>query len=125
MEFWGEIFGREGKNRSLKSYNSALTIGGYHRLYTHWHNSNHPVTGTKNSVDCTAQVKVASLDSRPDDGLFAVMDGGRSPEASTAISDVLAGTLVEEIAEEEREREEGLNVDHLQYLTYTFLTVHR
>jgi hypothetical protein len=81
--------------------------------------------GTKNSVDSTAQVKVASLDRRPDDGLFAVMDGGRSPEASTAIRDMLAGTLVEELAEEEKEREEDEDVDPLQYLTYTFLTVHR
>lgn len=77
-------------------------------------------------MDCTAQVKVASLDSRPDDGLFAVMDGGRSPDASVAISDMLAETLVEELVEEEREREEGyLDVDPLQYLTYTFLTLHR
>ena len=54
------------------------------------------------------------------------MDGGRSPEASTAISGVLAETLADELAEEERERGEGdHNVDCLQYLTYTFLTVHR
>lgn len=77
-------------------------------------------------MHCTAQVKVASLDHRPDDGLFAVMDGGRSPEASTAIGDMLAETLTEELSVEEKERDEGEhNVDPLQYLTYTFLTVHR
>ena len=77
-------------------------------------------------MDCTAQVKVASPTQRPDDGVFAVMDGGRAPEASVAIADVLEETLMEELVEEEREREEGYqNVDPLQYLTYTFLNVHR
>ena len=83
-------------------------------------------TGTKSSVNSTAQVKVASSDSWPDDGLFAVLDGSRSPKASVAIAGVLEESLFGELAEDEKERAEGfITVDPLQYLTHTFLTVHR
>ena len=77
-------------------------------------------------MDCTAQKKSARLSSRAEEGLFAVMDGGRSPKVPRAISGMLEQTLVEELREYEREKMEGyLDMEPLQYLTYTFLTAHR
>ncbi len=61
-----------------------------------------------------------------EDGLFAVMDGGRSSAVPEKLCEILEETLVEEVREEKREREEGyIDMDPLHYLTYTFLTAHR
>lgn len=77
-------------------------------------------------MDCTAQVKSACLSSREEDGLFAVMDGGRSPKVPVAIRKMLEETLVKELENEEKDKSDGyLDVDPLEYLTYTFLTIHR
>lgn len=77
-------------------------------------------------MNCTAQFKSASLSSHAADGLFAVLDGGRSPKVPEALCAKLEDTLVEEFKEEEEERREGfLDLDPLQYLSYTFLSLHR
>ena len=71
-------------------------------------------------------MKSASVCGLSKDGIFAVMDGGRSSTVPEKLSKVLEETLVEELHEEERERAEGyMDLDPLQYLMYTFLTSHR
>ena len=77
-------------------------------------------------MDCTSQVKSASVTRFIEDGMFAVMDGGRSPTVPKKLSMILEETLVDELREERKERDEGYqDIDPLQYLTYTFLTAHR
>lgn len=84
------------------------------------------LVGISSSTNCTAQVKAARLASRAGDGLFGVMDGGRSPKVPKALTKMLEKVLVEELSEQEKEKMEGyMDIDPLQYLTYTFLTAHR
>ena len=84
------------------------------------------LTGISSTVDSTAQVKSASLNKLAKDGLFGVMDGGRSPKVPEKICGMLEDILVEELASEERQRNEGfLDIDPLYYLNHTFLTIHR
>lgn len=60
------------------------------------------------------------------DGLFAVMDGSRSPKVAQAFSSMLEENLLAELDSEEKERREGfMDINPLQYLSYTFLTIHR
>jgi len=60
------------------------------------------------------------------DGLFVVMDGGRSPDAPEALKGMLESVLLEELAEDENELKAGFqSPEPLQYLEHTFLTVHR
>lgn len=60
------------------------------------------------------------------DGLFVVMDGGRSPDAPEALKGMLESVLLEELAEDEKELNTGFqNSEPLQYLVHTFLTAHR
>ena len=76
-------------------------------------------------MDCTAQLKVSTA-TGGQDGLFVVMDGGRSPDAPEALKKMLESVMLEELSEDERELMEGFqNPDRLQYLVHTFLTVHR
>ena len=83
-------------------------------------------SGINSITDCTAQVKSARVCGLSKDGMFAVMDGGRSSEVPEKLSNMLEEILVEELREDEREREEGFtDLDPLQYLMYTFLTAHR
>ena len=83
-------------------------------------------TGIDSDIDCTAQVKSASLSAHAEDGAFAVMDGGRSPQVPDTVRSMLEATLIEELAMDDKEREEGyINPDPLQYLSHTFLTLHR
>ena len=72
------------------------------------------------------QLKSPSLSSRPSDGLFAVLDGGRSTDAPAAVRKTLESTLVEELTDEERMIRQGLVVkEKQQYLVHTFLSAHR
>ena len=83
-------------------------------------------TGIDTKTDCTVQLKAASLGSRPSDGLFAVLDGGRSTDAPAAIRKTLESTLLEELTDEERQRGQGFIIkEKLQYLVHTFLSAHR
>ena len=76
-------------------------------------------------MEYTAQLKVATLPSS-EDGLFALMDGGRSPEVPQALRAMLAGVLGEELARDKAEAEAGVqSADPLQYLTHTFLVAHK
>ena len=81
--------------------------------------------GVRSQVDCTAQLKVSTA-AGGQDGLFVVMDGGRSPDAPEALKKMLESVLLEELAEDQKELQAGFqNPDQLQYLVHTFLTVHR
>ncbi len=82
--------------------------------------------GLENSVNSTAQIKLASLSSRKQDAVFAVLDGGRSQDAPKLLRPILPGVMVTEMREEERFLSEGGQLqDSLQYLATTFLTAHR
>ena len=82
--------------------------------------------GIENTINCTVQVKSASLSSRKQDAMFAVLDGGRSPEAAKKLKPILPSIMVAEIREDERQIREGYQLqDPLQYLAGTFLTAHR
>ena len=76
-------------------------------------------------MEYTTQLKVATLPSSGD-GLFALMDGGRSSEVPQALRAMLAGALGEELARDKAEAKAGLqSADPLQYLTHTLLMVHK
>lgn len=84
------------------------------------------ITGIDTKTDCTMQLKVPTLSSRPSDGLFAVLDGGRSTDAPAAVRKVLESTLLEELTDEERMVKQGIVVkERQQYLVHTFLSAHR
>ncbi len=83
-------------------------------------------TGLDNTLNSTTQVKYAALNSRKQDALFAVLDGGRSPEAPKLLRPILPAVLTTELREEEQFLSEGGQLqDSLQYLATTFLTAHR
>lgn len=82
--------------------------------------------GVESSVDCTVQIKSASLSSRRQDALFVLLDGGRSHEAPQALKPIMKDIFLEEITKDEKELKEGHQpTDTLQYMAYTFLTAHR
>lgn len=82
--------------------------------------------GVENSQNSVLQVKVSSLNSRKKDGLFAILDGGRTADAPKVVKKILEETLVEELVSCERDLQEGYqNPDHLLYLNHTFLSAHR
>ena len=82
--------------------------------------------GIETKIDCTVQLKAPSLGSRPSDGLFAVLDGGRSTDAPVAVRKTLESTLLEELTDEERLVKQGVVIkERQQYLTHTFLSAHR
>ena len=83
-------------------------------------------SGIDTKTDCTVQLKSPSLANRPDEGLFAVFDGGRSTDAPVAVRKILESTMLEEMVDEERTRKRGSIVkEKLQYLVHTFLSAHR
>lgn len=83
------------------------------------------LAGIKSSVDCTSQLKTPTLGSTQD-GIFAVMDGGRSPDVPEALKIMLGSIIAEELACDKAEEMAGFqNVDPLQYLSHAFLTAHR
>jgi hypothetical protein len=85
-----------------------------------------PNSGIDTRIDCTVQLKSPSLGSRPSDGLFAVLDGGRSTDAPVSVRKTLETTLLEELTDEERMIKQGVAIrEKLQYLTHTFLSAHR
>lgn len=82
--------------------------------------------GIDSRTDCTVQLKAPTLGSRPSDGLFAVLDGGRSTDAPASVRKTLEATLLEELTDEERLVKQGVVIkEKLQYLTHTFLSAHR
>ena len=84
------------------------------------------LSGIDTKTDCTVQLKSPSLGNRPDEGLFAVLDGGRSTDAPVAVRKTLESTMLEEMVDEERTRKRGSIVNEkLQYLVHTFLSAHR
>ena len=94
-------------------------------IHALWNTLDSSTAGVKSQVDCTAQLKVSTA-TGGQDGLFVVMDGGRSPDAPEALKKMLESVMLEELSEDERELMEGFqNPDRLQYLVHTFLTVHR
>ena len=83
-------------------------------------------SGIDTRTDCTVQLKTPSLGSRPSDGLFAILDGGRSTDAPASVRKNLETTLLEELTDEERMVKQGVAIkEKLQYLTHTFLSAHR
>ena len=97
----------------------------HNTLYT-LDSSLHTHLGVESSVDCTVQIKSASLSSRRQDALFVLLDGGRSREAPQALKPIMKDIFVEELAKDEKELKEGHQpTDTLQYMSYTFLTAHR
>ena len=82
--------------------------------------------GIRSPVDCTDQLKVPVLIPKTGDGVFALMDGGRYPDAPEALRKMLAGILIDELASDKEEEKAGFtNTDPLQYISHTFLTAHR
>ncbi|KAL5466748.1 hypothetical protein EMCRGX_G030897 [Ephydatia muelleri] len=76
---------------------------------------------------CTAQVKVMSLPGYPEEAMFALMDGGVSSNAVKEIKMKLLATFLEEL-----KNDLAVKVDsssrmkhYLQYLSHTFLSLHR
>ena len=76
-------------------------------------------------VDCTMQIKAPSL-SGGRDGLFAVLNGGRSTTAPAIIRAKLTEVLMKEFAEQWVEPGgKGTPPNSLQYLTHTYLAAHQ
>ena len=83
-------------------------------------------TGIDTKADCTVQLKSPSLGNRTDEGLFAVLDGGRSTDAPIAVKKILESTILEEMIDEERTKKRGSVIkEKVQYLVHTFLSAHR
>ena len=82
--------------------------------------------GMDSSTDCIVQGKVPTLPSSRD-GMFAIMDGGRSADAPVIIQKILPDVLMTELASQEMETKiRGTpSGNSLQYLTHTFLTAHK
>lgn len=81
--------------------------------------------GLSGCHDCTVQVKVPSLLTHKD-GLFAILDGGRSADAPAIIQKKLANVLMQEFSSQGVEpRAKDTPLESLQYLTHTFLTAHQ
>ncbi len=60
------------------------------------------------------------------EGVFAIMDGGRTPDVPDMLKATLTGILANELENDDIEKKMGYQVaDPLQYLTHTFLTAHR
>ena len=77
-------------------------------------------------VNCTSQLKSATIPSHTRGGLFAVMDGGRSPKVPQALREILEDTILAELAMDEPDEEENMtDLDPLRYLSQAFLTLHR
>ena len=71
-------------------------------------------------------MKEASFPFHASGGLFAIMDGGRSPKVPHALREMLKETVLEELAMDNTNEEESIeDGDPLKYLTHTFLTLHR
>lgn len=74
------------------------------------------------------QVKASSLVSGKD-GLFAIINGGRSVDAPKIIQEKLADLLMEEfsaqVQEEAEPRRKDTPTNSLSYLKHTFLTAHQ
>ena len=71
------------------------------------------------------QVKIPTLASGKD-GLFAIMDGGRSADAPVIIQKVLPDLLTRELAAQKAEpTTRDTPTNPLQYLTHTFLAAHQ
>ena len=82
--------------------------------------------GIDTKTDCTVQLKSPSLGNRPDEGLFAVLDGGRSTDAPIAVKKTLESIILEEMVDEERMKKQGSVIkEKVQYLVHTFLSAHR
>jgi len=82
--------------------------------------------GIISDANCTSQVKLAAFPSHGSGGLFAIMDGGRSPKVPHAIREMLEETVLNEMAIDYTNEEESIqDGDPLRYLTHTFLTLHR
>ena len=100
-------------------------------LWCKWHRGIHHkfscyIIGIETKADCTVQLKSPSLGSRPSDGLFAVLDGGRSTDAPAVVRKTLESTMLEEMVDEERMLKRGsVAKEKLQYLVHTFLSAHR
>ena len=73
--------------------------------------------------DCTVQVKTV-LDSGRD-GLFAVLNGGRSVAAPAIIQKKLPDLLTSEFSAQGAEPKTKDTPPNLQYLTHTFLAAHQ
>lgn len=60
------------------------------------------------------------------DGLFVIMDGGRSVDAPAIIQKRLLDVLMQEfLAQEMEPKTRDTPLNSLQYLTHTFLTIHQ
>ena len=68
-------------------------------------------------MKCTAQVKDDTLGAGQD-GMFAVVDGNGSSDASHILQTLLSSTLSEELRQTSKENK-------LLYLEHTFLVLHR
>lgn len=72
---------------------------------------------------CMQQVKLSSLnEKRENDGVFAMIDGGKAPEASNKIKKRIGTILHSELLASEERRQ---NDKPLLYLDHSFLTMHR
>lgn len=84
------------------------------------------LVGIQSDLNCTAQTKLANLSTLTNGGLFAVMDGGRSPKVPLALREILKETILEELSMDDSSEDESLtDMDPLKYLSHTFLTLHR
>lgn len=76
-------------------------------------------------MDCTVQVKSPSL-SGGRDGLFAILNGGRSTAAPAIIQSKLADVLMKEFSKQWAEPGgKATPPGSLQYLSHTFLAAHQ
>ena len=81
---------------------------------------------SKTNERCMQQVKIPVLNDKRQDGLFAMIDGGKAPDAATRIKKKLPPIVnAEFLASEERKKDKRVLEKHLIYLDHTFLTTHR
>ena len=72
------------------------------------------------------QDKIPVLNDERQDGLFAIIDGRKAPDAATRINKNLPPIMnAEFLASEEKKKDKRVLEKHLIYLDHTFLTTHR
>ena len=84
-------------------------------------------TGVSSHELCTAQLKVMSLPGHPEEAIFALMDGGVSSDAVKVIKKKILSVFLDELKNDVTVKVDASSkFKHvLQYLSHTFLTLHR
>lgn len=95
---------------------------------TMWDYGSAVIRGTnlsKTGDCCMQQITVPSLNEKNSNGLFAMIDGGKAPDAATRIKKKLPSILNGELLASKERRSRNVEETPLLYIEHTFLTMHR